>query len=534
MLPYLVNGNCVFAKYRSLPPAPKAFSSPTGWDAPLYNGEILAEGLDEVVFVEGEANTIFMMSQGIEKVVGVPGANVKKAAWIETLDKLGDGLKKYIMYDNDKVGKKAAQEIASRIGYDKCLKLVLPFFEVTVPLDECKLCDNDGLKLADHQLCEHRRPGKDIIEWFMKGEGTVEAFENLKRSATLFDVTGVTSSADALNEVEDELNGKVELAPTYSTQWEDFNKLFGFENGDVLDIVAGAKVGKTTMGLNLIDHMSEAYGEDGLVVCMEMTQKRLAKKWICLTTGFEDKMVTPGTPEAKQKLEDFKVAIAKARDIQKMRTSELYFAYPQMVKEQEDVFKLMRDCIRRYGVKWIMFDNLQLLCDTIIGGRQGQRTVILSQISKGLAKIAKDYGIKMIRIVQPKQLEKGAVIESRDVDGSSQIEKDCDGQVLLWRRSLGTKTQSAYADEADEAEDSTEVFDPQMKVTVALSRYSSGGKCWMFYDGARSQVRTYRPEKAPAAVQQNFNGIIPTEDAAAVALPQEKTQVTTLPIEIPI
>jgi DnaB-like helicase C terminal domain len=533
VFPYLVNGNCVFAKYRTLPPSPKAFASPIGWDAPLFNGEILTEGLNEVVFVEGEANTLFMMSQGIEKVVGVPGANVKKTAWIETLDKLGDDLKKYIMYDNDKVGKKAAQEIASRIGYDKCLKLVLPYFEVTVPQDECKLCNESGERLSDLQPCDHVRQGKDINEWFTKGGGTVEAFENLKKNAVLFDVTGVASSINVLDEIEEELNGKTDLSPRYTTQWEDFNKLIGFEDGDVIDVVAPGKIGKTTWGLNLMDHMVEKYGEDGLVVCLEMTQKRLAKKWVSMVTGFEEVLAEPGSPEAIAKLAEFKLAVGKAKEIQKMRTADLYFAYPQLVKEPEDVYKLMRDSIRRYGVKWIMFDNIQLLCDTIIGGRQGQRTVILSQISKALARIAKDYGVKMIRIVQPKQIDKDAVISSRDVDGSSQIEKDCDGQILLWRKSLSVKKTSAYEDEAGEAEDTNEIFDPLMRVVVSLSRYSSGGKCWMIFDGARSQVKTKPKTVTIAAIQQNFNNLLPMEGTAKMELPQEKPQTTAIPMELP-
>jgi twinkle protein len=124
VIPYLVNGNVVFAKYRTLPPAPKDFTSSTGWDAPLYNGEVLNETLNDVVFVEGETNTISLLNFGINNVVGVPGANIKKAMWIEQLDKMiENGLRVYILYDDDKVGRKAAQEIASRIGFDKCWRL---------------------------------------------------------------------------------------------------------------------------------------------------------------------------------------------------------------------------------------------------------------------------------------------------------------------------------------------------------------------------------------------------------------------------
>lgn len=531
VIPYLVNGNCVFAKFRTLPPSPKAFASPTGWDAPLYNGEILTEQLREVVLVEGEANTLYLLSKGVEGVVGVPGANVKKAVWIELLDKLiAGGLKIYVLYDNDKVGKKSAQDIASRIGYDKCLRMSLPFFDVTVPLDECKLCNDEGHVISagtDKKIpCEHKRPGKDINEWFVLGGGTMEDFDQMKKNATLFDVTGVMSSADVLNEITDELEGKTELAPSYTSAWDDFNRLVAFENGDILDVVAPGKIGKTTWGLNLIDDMVERYGEDGLVVCLEMAQRRIAKKWICKVTGFEDTLVAPHTPEAEKKLVEYKEAIQKAREIQKMRTADLYFAYPQQVKEPEDVFKLIRDCIRRYGVKWIMFDNLQLLCDITLK-HQGHRTVHLSQISKGFAKMGKDYaemGVKLIRIVQPKQIDKDSVVTSRDVDGSSQIEKDCDAQVLLWRKSLAVKKISAYEQESETNEEENEIFDPKMKVTVALSRYSSGGYCWMKFDGARSRVTAWVEDK-PKAFQQNFNGILPGEKSQMVALPTEGVSI---------
>lgn len=492
VIPYLsVEGNITYAKYRTLPPAEKDFTCPHGWEATLYNYPALNEECKEIIMVEGECDAISLMSHGILNVVGVPGAGTKKAAWIEALDKINP--KVYILYDPDKAGIKGAQELASRIGLDRCLKINLPM----------------GVK--------------DPNEFFVKG-GTVEQFEELKRRAVQFDVMGVASTSSALDELENELNGKTDLSPKYVTQWEDFNRLIGFEDGDVIDIVAPGKVGKTTLGLNLMDHMVDAYGEDGLIICMEMVQKRLAKKWVSMVTGFEDVLTAPGTEESKLKLEELKAAVVKARDIQRMRTSDLYFAYPQMVKEPEDIYKLMRDCIRRYGVKWIMFDNLQLLCDTVIGSRQGQRTVVLSQISKGLAKIAKDYGVKMIRIVQPKQLDKGTTIESRDVDGSSQIEKDCDGQILMWRKVLGTKTQSAYEKELEGSSADQEenvVFDPLTRITVALSRYSSGGKCWLLFDGARSQVRTYKQDKN-AALQQNFNSLLPMETpVVAAALPQE-------------
>ena len=481
VIPYLsVEGNVIYAKYRTLPPAEKDFSCPRGWDAELYNAPALHDECTEIIMVEGEADALSLMSHGVENVVGVPGAGVRKASWIEVLDRVNP--KVYIMYDTDQAGTKGAQELASRIGIEKCLKINLP------------------------------KGVKDINAYF-QGGGTVEGFEDMKKHAVLFDVTGVTSSKDALQQLEDELNGKVDLAPTYVTPWPELNKLVGFEDGDVIDIVAPEKVGKTTFGLNLLDHMVKTYGEDGLLVCLEMTQARLARKWVSLVTNFEDKITEPGTAESKAKLAELKLAVVNAREIQRSRGADLYFAYPQLVKEPEDVFKLIRDCIRRYGVKWVMFDNVQRLCDDTLKN-QGHRTVHMSQISKQFAKIAKDYRIKLIRILQPKRIEKGQIITTNDVDGSSQVAKDCDSMITMWRSVLGEMKKSEYEEESVGFAETVQSFDPKTKLTVGLSRYSSGGSCYVYCDGARSQFRSYSEEQKAQlnANLQKFNGIIPMEN----------------------
>jgi 5S rRNA maturation endonuclease (ribonuclease M5)/KaiC/GvpD/RAD55 family RecA-like ATPase len=485
VIPYMnADGAVTFAKYRTLPPNDKAFASPQGWEVGLYNSGVLTDDCAEVIMVEGEADCISLLSNGVLNVVGVPGAGVRKATWIETLDRIAPKI--YILYDSDSAGTKGSQELASRIGIDKCLKITLP------------------------------KEVKDIGEFFCKG-GTVEGIEELKAAARLFDITGVTSSKDALQQLEDELNGKVDLAPTYISPWPELNKLVGFEAGDVIDIVAPEKVGKTTLGLNLLDHMVKTYGEDGLFVCLEMTQNRLARKWISHVTGFEDTITVPGTQEAKSKLVELKAAIVKAREIQQSRSADLYFAYPALVKEPEDVFKLIRDCIRRYGVQWVVFDNVQRLADDTLKN-QGHRTVHLSQISKQFAKIAKDYRIKLIRILQPKRIEKGQLITTNDVDGSSQVAKDCDSMICMWRSVVGEMKKSEYDEQSIGFTETSQSFDPKTRLTVGLSRYSSGGSCYVLCDGARSTFRSYREdEKAKMNTNlQKFNNVIPMESGASV------------------
>lgn len=461
LYPYFVAGNCVFVHWRTLPTETnkvKAFSSPKGWDAPLYNGEILNHGVLELSMVEGEANTIAALDHGIKNIVGVPGANFKKALWI---DQLNTVTKVYICYDKDAVGQKAAQTLASRIGIEKCYKVVLPDFNLP-----------DG------------KPGKDLNEWFLYGSGTAEKWEQLKQEAQLFDVLGVSSSMSAVDELEASLEGKDGLKPTYDTPWSKLNYLIGFEDGDVIDVVAPEKVGKSTFGMNLMEYEVDKTGEDGIIICLEMPVVRMARKWVSHVTGFNDSI--PKTDEeAKLKLQLLREAIPVAKERAGNRQGNLYFCYPPQIKDVEDVYKLIIDCIRRYGVKWVMFDNLQLLCDRTLKNN-GHRTIHLSQISKTFAGIAKDYGIKFIRILQPHRIKDGNIVSTDDVDGSSQVAKDCDCMMALWRNKLAEPTQKEFEGTNIETDAS---FDPRLLVNVGLTRYSAGGSVTLDFDGATSTVR---------------------------------------------
>ena len=174
VIPYLsVEGNITFAKLRTLPPAEKDFTCPSGYEAGLYNSPALSEDCKEIIFVEGEADCLALLSHNIENVVGVP--EKEKYARIETVDRIAPKI--YILFDNDQAGTKGAQDLASRIGIEKCLKIVLP------------------------------KGTKDINEYFQAG-GTVEGFEELKKRAVLFDVTGVVGTGNALQQLEDELKRK--------------------------------------------------------------------------------------------------------------------------------------------------------------------------------------------------------------------------------------------------------------------------------------------------------------------------------------
>jgi replicative DNA helicase len=329
------------------------------------------------------------------------------------------------------------------------------------------------------------RPGKDINEWFLHGGGTLELFEQLKLSAPLFDVEGVADSGDALQQLEDELLGKGSILPKYQFPWDGVNKYLGLEDGDVLDVLAPEKVGKTTWAMNLLEHMVNTYEDDGVFICLEMTVARQVRKWLAHVAQIADTN-TGLTPEEAEALRDeflTKIPIVKTKVAG--REGQIYFCYPQY-KTMEELYNIMRQIIRRYGVKWIVFDNIQRAADTTSTGKGGNRTEHLSQISKVLSQMAKDHNVNMVRILQPNRIGKGQIVSSDNVDGSSQIAKDCDAMIVLHRNKIESLSTEQFQTVGFVEEEAS--FSNEMLCKVALTRYSGGGVTTLMYDGPRSTV----------------------------------------------
>jgi 5S rRNA maturation endonuclease (ribonuclease M5) len=218
------SGYC-FIKYRTLPPAEKDFHGPSGRQAGLYNEKALVKDLDYLLMVEGEADCVSALSNGIEHVVGIPGAALKKAVWVDKIDAIKPK-KIYICYDNDSAGVKGAKELASRLDLERCFNVAVPQVEWT---------DSEG---------EVRRT-KDLGEWFKHGGGTPEKFQALLEDAQPFPVEGVWGTAEVIRELREEIEGRGSLAPRYEFAWPSLNRVAGgMEDGDVVGWIAEGKVGK--------------------------------------------------------------------------------------------------------------------------------------------------------------------------------------------------------------------------------------------------------------------------------------------------
>ncbi len=263
------------------------------------------------------------------------------------------------------------------------------------------------------------------------------------------------------------------------------NKVFGMDEADVIDMTAPAKIGKTTWALQMLEFMADTYGEDGCYINLDMTTPKMARKYVSHVAQVADDV--PQTPEQAVALRQaFLDGIKVTKDKIANREGNVYFCYPKF-KKMDDLYALITAVIRRYGVKWIVFDNIQRACDVTVGSMN--RTQHISTISKTLAQFAKDYNIQMIRLIQPHAIRKGEMCTPDDSDGSSQVTKDCDSSCTMFRKYLGTMDAEAFNSMGHvEAESG---FDPKTFFQVGLNRYGGGIGVTLYMDGAKSTLREY-------------------------------------------
>jgi archaellum biogenesis ATPase FlaH len=443
-------GQPVFYKIRNLPGAKKKFGGPSGRECPLFNERSLIPGLDVFFLVEGEADCLTLLSQDIKAVAGVPGAGVKKATWIEKLDRCAPK-NLYLLYDSDKPGQTAAREMAIRIGIDRVKNICLPPF---------KFKDYDGVE----------KDGKDINEWFRAGHTQVE-FLQLAADATSFDVEGVQPISKVLEDFRYDLetNG---LEPAFKSPWPSLDKrLGGAEEGDVIGLMGEGKSGKSTMALDWLDFYS-TMGHNVMMYCEEMLPKRIVRKWVSYVTQTDDKDLTPE-------------AIDQALLVAAERPGDFLFAYTPL--DTKTVMDTIRQAVRRYGVKIVCFDHLQLLV------RSNEHAVQeINNITKQFKELALELKIVLILIVQPNRVAEGSIVSSRNANGSSAIEKLVDAMVCIHRNRVGVVKQADFTGYLDTEEN----FEPNMLVRVDLSRYSAGGVCTLFFDGATSTVREFTQDES--------------------------------------
>lgn len=116
----------VNVRFRSIPPADKAYRVCPGRPLPLFGAHQLGTDMaGPVVVVEGELDVIAAWQYGLRRdvVSGTAGAGAFKEPWLDQLEPYNGFV---LAFDTDDAGDKGALQLAEKLGHDRCARATLP------------------------------------------------------------------------------------------------------------------------------------------------------------------------------------------------------------------------------------------------------------------------------------------------------------------------------------------------------------------------------------------------------------------------
>ena len=263
---------------------------------------------------------------------------------------------------------------------------------------------DDLLQLAEKRVLEiaEGRPkegGLEAMDALLKS--TVERIDALFRSKS--DITGVSTGLSELDE-----------------------RTSGWQNGELIILAARPSMGKTALALNFVEAGIFTQEKPVMVFSLEMPSDSLVMRMLSSVGRIDQGKIRNGqlTEEDWPKL---------ATAVQKMKGAPLFIDDTAGLSPQ-DMRARIRRTVREHGEPGlIMVDYLQLM--QIAGASEG-RTQEISEISRSLKALAKEYNCPVIAL---SQLNRG--VEQRpnkrpmnsDLRESGAIEQDADVILFIYR-----------------------------------------------------------------------------------------------------
>lgn len=442
MIPYVVGGQIVDVKYRSLPPAPKAYRR-LGGESILFGGHELlpTKGHATLYLVEGELDALTLWQRGYRPVVSTTtGAGGFKPEWYDAI-KAFDPETIIVCYDNDPAGQKGAANLIKKFDDRRVL----------------------NVELAD---------AKDVNEFFTKHDN--KDFDDLIIGAQPTEVENVYSCRSVLNDLETQLFLGSEAFEGVQSQFTDINDMIagGYWNGQLVTLSGTSGTGKTSFVLQEL-HRFATQGIPSYLLCLEMPRMMIMRKLI----------------EHRFNIPMLKLTLENVQNCRRyLEPLPLYFG--DSIGDLDDVERTIRAAVKRYDLKILAFDNLNYFV------RSTDRvTQEIARVTKRMKELAVDLNIPIIMIAQPRKFDDDTrIMTMNDLKDSVAVAQDSDTVILLYRRKRKTDAKdvgkSGAAFQGNQS--------PYTLVRVDKARYAAGGETYLYFSGDISTFRPLTPEEKDA------------------------------------
>jgi len=204
----------------------------------------------------------------------------------------------------------------------------------------------------------------------------------------------------------------------------------GFESTDLIILAARPAVGKTSLALNVAQHVSIREGRSVGFFSLEMSKEQIGFRVLCSEADVDAKKVRDGyaSSEAITRLVIAQSKVAGAR----------FFVDDGSALSVPEMRAKAQRLKREHGLDLLVVDYLQLMMGH---GRFDNRTQEVSQISRGLKLLAKELQVPIIALSQLSRQPERRTGELRrpqlaDLRESGSLEQDADVVIFLYREEL--------------------------------------------------------------------------------------------------
>lgn len=273
---------------------------------------------------------------------------------------------------------------------------------------------------------------------------------------------------NAFQMVQNFFNRKGELTGV-GTGFPSLDKMTsGLHGGEMIVIAARPSMGKTSLAMNIAEHVAIELGEPVGVFSLEMTAQSLVMRMLC--------------SRARVSMQNIRSGTLSVQDFTKMTGEAGRLASAPIYIDDTPGLSILnlRSRARRMmekGIKLFVIDYLQLLHSSMVRGDSNRQQEI-ADISNGIKSLAKELDVPIIVLSQLNrdvEKEKNRVPKLSDLRESGAIEQDAD-LVLLIYRPPAQSADGRRGDAEEEPQNQSMQTAVEVKLIVAKQRNGPTGE----------------------------------------------------------
>jgi replicative DNA helicase len=275
----------------------------------------------------------------------------------------------------------------------------------------------------------------DVVGRVYDFEGEVDGLmDEVERDVLRISESRIQSESNSIKELVKRAVGTIEdfhqrqgAVTGIETGFADLDKMTtGLHPGEMIVIAARPSVGKTSLAMNIAEHVAIDLKMPVGVFSLEMTAESLVLRMLC--------------SRARVNLRSIREGFLAERDFPKLTGAAGKLAGSPLFIDDSSGLSILqlrakaRRMHQQYGVKLFVIDYLQLLHST--SRRAENRQQEIADISSGIKALAKELNVPVIVLSQLNrevEREKGRAPRMSDLRESGAIEQDADLIGLLYR-----------------------------------------------------------------------------------------------------